>query len=191
MKKILLSALFCGFILNNGYCFDEEHKITNEYLDKAFGNLKETVDTLNESHMVIEKINMRNETYKLNLLNSISKVISNTEDQIRDNLKRFLEEFLKTVIPSGEDKGKIVGELLREHKLNNGHVKTICDDSVGFFMINNDDDNIIFFKICGGAMVKVNLYSYREKEKFTALLMLCVSKRYEVEFDIKSLLTSF
>lgn len=28
MKKILLSALFCGFILNNGYCFDEEHKIT-------------------------------------------------------------------------------------------------------------------------------------------------------------------
>ena len=30
MKKILLSALFCGFVLNNGYCVNGEHKITED-----------------------------------------------------------------------------------------------------------------------------------------------------------------
>ena len=191
MKKILLSALFYGFVLNNGYCFDEEHKITNEFLDRAFYQLVEIWkkvsdlrDTLNVSAAALI-----DEDYRF--LHPLIGMLDNVRYKIHHNLETFGTEFLNTQIPYGNYQGKIVEELLREHKLNNGHVKTICDDSVGFFMINNDDDNIIFFKICGGAMVKVNLYSYREKEKFTALLMLCVDKRYEVEFDIKSLLTSF
>lgn len=36
MKKTLLSAVLCGFVLNNGYCFDEEHKITEEHIDSLF-----------------------------------------------------------------------------------------------------------------------------------------------------------
>lgn len=36
MKKALLSILLCGFVLNNGYCFDGEHKITEDNLCGLF-----------------------------------------------------------------------------------------------------------------------------------------------------------
>ena len=64
------------------------------------------------------------------------------EDILR-NACKFAVEFLKTPIPSGEDKGKIVGELLREHKLNNDHMQRICDDSVKY-NVEDSGDRVTF-----------------------------------------------
>ena len=53
MKKILLlSALFGGFVLNNGYCYDENHKIKEEFITSTYSesDLKSFVkDLLNST----------------------------------------------------------------------------------------------------------------------------------------------
>ena len=53
MKKILLlSALFGGFALNNGYCYDENHKIKEEFITSTYSesDLKSFVkDLLNST----------------------------------------------------------------------------------------------------------------------------------------------
>ena len=41
MKKILLSVLLCGFVLNNGYCFDGENKVTGEDIAPIIELIKE------------------------------------------------------------------------------------------------------------------------------------------------------
>ena len=120
MKKILLSVLLCGFVLNNGYCVNGEHKITNEYLIGSIKGLREErVPDLEQSGNSADQLS-RDDRRRAGAVLGI-------EDILR-NACKFAVEFLKTPIPSGEDKGKIVGELLREHKLNNDHMQRICDD---------------------------------------------------------------
>ena len=153
MKKTLLSALFCGFVLNNGYCFDEEHKITNEYLNESINDLREErVPDLEQSGNSDDQLNRSLENFRRELLTStipsgrddrrsLSAVLG--IDAILRNACKFAGEFLKTQIPSGEDKGKIVGELLIEHKLSNDHMQRICDDSVKY-NVEDSGDRVLF-----------------------------------------------
>ena len=167
MKKTLLFALFCGFVLNNGYCFDEEHKITNEYLIGSIKGLREErVPDLEQSGNSADQLS-RDDRRRAGAVLGI-------EDILR-NACRFAGEFLKTLIPSGEDKGKIVGELLIEHKLSNDHMQMICDDSVKYHVADSGDH--VTFRICRlrgkPAKIVIGANGYLELIARDALRAIC------------------
>ena len=140
MKKILLSALFCGFVLNNGYCFDEEHKITNEYLNESFGNfMTEGRKALDFAEDVNNDLILMKKQLRSKVLAPIDDRLCDIYQHIYHSFETFGPEFLKTVIPSGNDKGKQVRELLKEHKLNNDHMQMLCDGSVKYNVKGNGD----------------------------------------------------
>ena len=129
MKKILLSALFYGFVLNNGCCFDAHHKITNEYLDGLFYRLIDENIANRIDALVMHK---RNEfTFDLDWV-----IRSGVELAI--GLDSFLKRFLNTVIPYGKNKGKTVKNLLIEGKLYRDTMMTICDYAVSFEIVDRE-----------------------------------------------------
>lgn len=143
MKKVLLlSVLLCGFVLNNGYCFDGEHKITEDdtrqQVTKFVNTKMALINRFLDARMGLEGC-------------GIGRFDSDCErffDLIRCNIKEFAVEFLGSVIPSGEDKGMTVRDLLKEGKFNDDHMRTICYDDVKYNV--GDGDRITFSLNYGG-----------------------------------------
>ena len=80
-----------------------------------------------------------------------NKVFLEIRKLIRYNLQDFGKEVLLSKIPSGNDKGKQVRELLGEHRLNNDHMQRICDDSVKYNVADSGD--CVTFELDSGIMV--------------------------------------
>ena len=130
MKKVLLlSVLLCGFVLNNGYCFDGEHKITEkditpiielirrqEYLNMIQASMRGRIEDEKDSEWLF---------YTL-----ACDKLSNIKDSIISNLKKFWKEFLTSRIPNGDDEGKTAAYLLGKGRFNQKALQTICDNSV-------------------------------------------------------------
>ena len=180
MKKILLPALFCGFVLNHGYCFDEEHRITNEYLDRSFYQLIEIekklmnlCDTINVNATLMYE--------ESEFLSPLIGMFNNICYKIRHNLETFGPEFFKIVIPSGDDKGKTVEDLLREHRLNNDHMQMICDDSVKY-NVEDSGDRVTFELIRIEALQK-DCYNTKEVEFCASLGVPSLGLGFCVELE--------
>lgn len=126
MKKILLPALFCGFVLNNGCCFDAHHKITNEYLDGLFYRL---VDE-NIANRIEALVMHKKDEFMLGHLNYVIRY--GVEGRLANSLDSFLKGFLRSVIPYGQHRGRTVKDLLIWGRLYRDAMMTICDYSLNF-----------------------------------------------------------
>ena len=179
-RKMIFAALFCGFVLNNGYCFSEWHKLTNEYLNDACCNLKETVDALNESYKFIRNSRIKNEWYKSILLMSISKMVSDANSQISRGFEKFVKEFLGSVITRGKYRCRTVGSLLVRHQLDEDTLRTICSNLVKFW-VNDTCDGVFLELNCGLAICVRDA----KKELRAELIYLNDKSQYTAEFGIK------
>ena len=135
MKKILLSALFCGFVLNNSYCFSEWRKISVNYLDGVFSNLvKIRQNTIDTYDFMITNCAMDLSTMDLSVVVYLSRfknyMIYNINKIINSNLNKLVSDLLSSRITSGKNKGKTVYELLMERKFDENTLRTICCDSL-------------------------------------------------------------
>ena len=145
MKKILLYALFCGFVLNNGYCFDGERKINVSYLDRLFSSLVELRQTTINRCNFMSKNAMDPFTASY-LYYFTDWVVHDIDKIIQNNINRFVQDFLTSVIPGGKNRGRIVRDLLREQKLDEETLKTICRTSSMFEIKRGVFRNTIVFR---------------------------------------------
>ena len=131
MKKTLLVMLLCGFVLNNGYCFDGRRKINGSYLDGLFSNLVELQQkTISRYNSMSENVM---DLFTTSYLYCFSNgVVHDINEIIQSNLNRFVQDFLTSVIPGGKNRGRMVSDLLREQKLDEETLKTICGTSLIF-----------------------------------------------------------
>ncbi len=173
MKKILLPALFCGFVLNNGYCVNGEHKITNEYLDESFGNLEKVIYD-NVPYLVDTTAEWADNTrfvHSVALL-SMAHITYYVDKMVCDNLKKFAEEFLTSKIPSCWYIRRTVASLLRNGNLDDDALRTICDDSVKFWIKGNE---AVLFELSDGTDILITHHS----DRFSACVLFPDKKFFE------------
>lgn len=145
MKKTLLVMLLCGFVLNNGYCFDGRRKINGSYLDGLFSNLVELQQKTISRYNSMSKNAMNLSTTRY-LYYFTDGVVHDIDEIIQNNLNRFVQDFLTSVIPGGKNRGRMVSDLLREQKLDEETLKTICRTSSMFEIKRGVFSNTIVFR---------------------------------------------
>ena len=176
MKKTLLSVLLCGFVLNNGYCFDGEHKITEENVTTII-KLMEKRRYLKSLHELVriacwkvpESFGVRSDTYDsihYKFDESVNEVFRKEDGEIESQICGYLREFgkevLLSIIPSEKQPGKDVDDLLRCGQLYDGMLQMICDNSVKFKIEgprNFDKGSITFFFNCGAKIIVREIWS--------------------------------